>query len=71
MDRGRRTGPLVFVSRDQLGHRLLECLADAKLVIEDDLAELINAALHGLEPARRPLKLVGGVNVVCTGEKTW
>ncbi|GKT86390.1 LOW QUALITY PROTEIN: cellobiohydrolase A [Colletotrichum tofieldiae] len=56
-------GPLVEEAVDELLHLRLQRRADAQLVLEHDLLEVLDAARQVLEPARGALQLVGRADV--------
>jgi hypothetical protein len=45
------------------GHCRLHLTAQAKRVIDDDRAQVIQPAVHRLDPGRRALQAVGGSDV--------
>lgn len=56
-------GPLVEEGVDELAHLGLERRAEAQLILEDHLLEVLDAAGQLLEPAGRALQLVGRADV--------
>src|SRR3546814_18126760 len=61
---GEGCGPLVLVGLDVSRHRRIQVGADAEAVVEDDLAQAVEAALQLLQPRGRPLQPVVGADVV-------
>ncbi|GJC96679.1 cellobiohydrolase A [Colletotrichum higginsianum] len=58
-----RLGPLVEEAVNELLHLRLERRADAQLVLEHHLLEVLDAARQVLKPTRRALQLVGRADV--------
>lgn len=61
--RADRLGPLVEEAVDELVHLRLERRADAELVLEDHLLQVLEAAGEVLDPAGGALQLVGRADV--------
>lgn len=59
----RLTGPLALVRSDERRHVALKLRTDAKLVVNEDPTHLLDPALIRLEPSRRSLEPIGGVDV--------
>src|SRR5262249_44966919 len=57
-------GPLALVGINEVLHHSLQLSADAEFVVDDDLAQALDAAFHVFQPHARPREAVSGLDVV-------
>src|SRR5690606_36893083 len=56
-------GPFTEKASNQSGHLLFQLCADAKLILQNNFAKVVNAAGQILNPSSGALQFVGGTNV--------